>query len=602
MIPQNVLDQIQDRCDIVEVIQRVVPLKRAGRGFSAVCPFHSEKSPSFTVSPDKQIFHCFGCGAGGNIFSFVMKYEKLTFPEAVRQLAQSAGIQLAEDEEFRKREDSRQPLYLAMQSATEFFRKALAQAPQDAPVQKYIAKRRLTDEALSKFKIGYSPEAWDGLLKALSRDHGVETLARAGLLLEREGKTGHYDRFRNRMMFPITDLKGRVIGFGARVLDDSQPKYLNSPETEIYHKGRVLYGFYEGLDAIRNENRVLLVEGYMDVIGCHAAGVEIATAASGTSLTTDQIRAVKRFTSNVTVLFDADKAGESATLRGLDLLVEENCNVLVASLADGHDPDSYVREFGAEKFKEAVNAALPLFDYKYQLLARKNDARRVEGKSRIAAEMIATIRRIPNEVTKAGYLSELSRRLGISEDALKVELGKAVSAPRAVELAQAPAGGSGEIPERPRGPVPAIEKLLLGLLITAPKIWTKGRERFGIEDFAHAEARLLARMVFEAGDWQEIQPARLLNVVQESDSAPLSLLVRQAVHEAEIVEDADKAFEDCLKRLEADKEKNRLQRLREGIAACEKTNDRERLNILLREFEITSRKGKPNGTEVQTQS
>lgn len=596
MIPQNVLDQIQDRCDIVEVIQRVVPLKRAGRGFSAPCPFHSEKTPSFTVSPDKQIFHCFGCGAGGNVFSFVMKYDKLTFPEAVRQLAQSAGVILAEDEEFRKKEDSRQPLYLAMQAATDFYRKALASASKDSPVQQYIAKRRLTDEALSKFKIGYSPDAWDSLLKALARDHGNETLVRAGLLLERENKSGHYDRFRNRMMFPITDLKGRVIGFGARVLDDSQPKYVNSPETEIYHKGRVLYGFYEGLEAIRTENRVLLVEGYMDVIGCHAAGVEIATAASGTSLTTEQIRAVKRFTSNVTVLFDADKAGENATLRGLDLLVEENCNVLVASLDAGHDPDSFVREFGAEKFRAAVDAALPLFDYKYQFLTRRHDARRVEGKTRIAQEMLATIRRIPNEVTKHGYLAELSRRLGVSEDALKVELRKASAAPRAVELAQ-PQDDRGGAPERPKGPVPAIEKLLLGLLITTPKIWSKGRDRFTIDDFAHEEAKYLAKMIFDAGDWEEIQPSRILNVVQERETA--SLLLRQAVHEAEIVEDADRAFEDCLRRLGSDKEKDRLQRLREGIAACEKANDQDRLKILLREFEQTSRKGKPNGTEVQ---
>ncbi len=595
MIPQNVLDQIQDRCDIVEVIQRVVPLKRAGKGFSATCPFHSEKSPSFTVSPDKQIFHCFGCGAGGNVFTFVMKYEKLTFPEAVRQLAQSAGILLAEDEEFRKREDTRQPLYAAMQAATDFFRKTLQAQGAEAPVQKYIAKRRLTDAALSKFKIGFSPEAWDGLLKSLAKDHGVETLTRCGLLLERENKSGHYDRFRNRMMFPITDTKGRVIGFGGRVLDDSQPKYVNSPETEIYHKGRVLYGFYEGLDAIRNENRVLLVEGYMDVVGCHEAGVEIAAAASGTSLTTDQIRAIKRFTSNVTVLFDADKAGENATLRGLDLLVEENCSVLVASLEQGHDPDSYVREFGAEKFRAAVDAALPLFDYKYQLLARRNDARRVEGKVRIAAEMLTTIRRIPNEITKAGYVAELSRRLGVSEDALKVELAKAASAPRAVELAT-PREELG-VPERPRGPVPAIEKLLLGLLITTPKIWTKGRERFTIEDFAHEEAKALARMVFGAGGWEEIQPSRIMNAVQDRETA--SLLVRQAVHEAEIVEDADRAFEDCLRRLGSDRDKDRLKRMREEIAACEKSNDRERLNVLLREFELTSRKAKPNGTEVQ---
>jgi DNA primase len=598
MIPQNILDQIQDRSDIVEVIQRAVPLKRAGRGFSAPCPFHSEKTPSFTVSPDKQIFHCFGCGAGGNVFTFVMKYDKLTFPEAVRQLAQSAGVLLPEDEEFRKKEDSRQPLYAAVQAATEFFRSELTKTAADAPVRKYIAKRRLTDEALSKFKIGYSPEAWDALLKTLARDHGVETLTRAGLLLERENKSGHYDRFRNRMMFPITDLRGRVIGFGARVLDDSLPKYVNSPESEIYHKGRVLYGFYEGLDAIRHENRVLLVEGYMDVIGCHAAGVEIAAAASGTSLTTDQIRALKRFTSNVTVLFDADKAGEAATLRGLDLLVEENCTVNVATLTDGHDPDSFVREFGAEKFRESVDAAVPLFDYKYQLLARRHDARQVEGKVRIAAEMLSTIRRIPNEITKHGYLSELSRRLGISEDALKVELAKASTSPRPVELSQPDQKAAAAA--KARGPVRTLEKQLLGFLMHSAKYWQTGVDRLTLEDFAHNDARVLAKMIFEASDWQEIEEKRILNTVQDQET--VKLLVSQAAHEVEILDDTDRAFAQCLQSLEGEKKEQMLQRLRREMAEAEKARDTERLKVLQIEYVRHTRKGRPNGTEVQTQS
>lgn len=599
MIPQNVLDQIQDRCDIVEVIQRAVPLKRAGRGFSAPCPFHSEKTPSFTVSPDKQIFHCFGCGAGGNVFTFVMKYDKLTFPEAVRQLAQTAGVQLPEDEEFRKKEDSRQPLYAAVQAAAEFFRQALAAVPKDAPVRQYIAKRRLTDEALAKFKIGYSPDAWDALLKSLARDHGVETLVRAGLLLERDNKSGHYDRFRNRMMFPITDLKGRVIGFGARVLDDSLPKYVNSPESEIYHKGRVLYGFYEGLEAIRRENRALLVEGYMDVIGCHEAGVEFATAASGTSLTTEQIRALKRFTSNITVLFDGDKAGEAATLRGLDLLVEENCTVNVATLADGHDPDSFVREFGVEKFRASVDAALPLFDYKYQLLSRRHDARQVEGKVRIASEMLSTIRRIPNEITKHGYLSELSRRLGVSEDALKVELVKASPSVRpAAEPVQA--GPRTGLTAKPKGPVRTLEKQLLGFLMHSAKYWQSGMERLTLEDFAHEDSKLLARMIFEASDWQEIEEKRILNSVQDLEAA--KALIGQAVHEVQILEDTDRGFAQCLQSLEAEKKDQMLQRLRREMAEAEKARDTERLKVLQIEYVRHTRKGRPNGTEVQKQS
>jgi len=590
MIPQPVLDQIQDRCDIVELVQQYLPLRRAGRSFKSCCPFHTEKTPSFWVTPDKQIFHCFGCGAGGNVFTFLMKIEKLDFREAVRRLADRAGVVIPEDEQYRKTRDEHAPLYEANRLAAEFFIRFLRESHADSPARRYIARRGLSERARTDFKVGYSPNEWDRLIRHFSGKFTPELLERAGLALKKQGG-GWYDRFRGRLMFPITDAKGRVVGFGGRVLDDSTPKYINSPETAVYQKGRTLYGLYEALDGIRENDRIIIVEGYTDVTACFEAGCAYAVSSSGTALTTDQIRLLKRYTRRVTVLFDADQAGRMATLRGLDLLVEEGCDVDVAAMPQGHDPDSYVKDFGAEKFRaQVIGAARPLFEYKYGLLARQYDASKVGGKAQIAGEMLGTICRIPNEVLKAGWVRELSGRLHIPEDALLAEMRKAASSLRG-PVREAAAGAPRQEPAAPLA-VPPGEKLILGLAVNFEDLWQKARDNLKAEDFMHPDSRLIAGMVLGAEQWSRIRPSRILNYLENNERA--SAMIRQAVQEAESIgeERRQQAYDDCLRRLDQLRQRRLQDVLLEKITACERMNDQENLGKFLKEFAQVRKKGK----------
>ncbi|MBF0254778.1 MAG: DNA primase, partial [Candidatus Omnitrophica bacterium] len=582
MIPQNVLDEIQDRSDIVEVVSQYAALKRSGRNFKGCCPFHTEKTPSFMVSPDKQIFHCFGCGVGGNVFSFLMKIDNLDFREAVRRLADRAGVILPEDSESRRRDDL-SPFLEANRMAEEFFRSQLATVGIGSVVRKYIEQRGIGDEALSKYGIGFSPQAWDGFLKHARPKNSVPTLVKAGLVLERQDGEGHYDRFRNRLMFPIRNVKGDTVGFGARVLDDSVPKYLNSPETPVYQKGRVLYGFYEALDAIRREDRVVITEGYMDVVACFQAGVSNAVASSGTALTPEQIRLIKRYTKRVVLLFDADEAGREAALRGLDLLIEEGMLISVVTLPGTHDPDSFVKEFGADRFRAALDElGKGFFDTKFEALARKADLATAEGKAVVSSEMLASLRRVPDEVLKAGWIRELSAKAGIPERALWAELDRAGSGLRAAALKVTAAIEDAEA-------APAVtlaEKMLLGLMLTFSDVWSEARSRISPQDFLNDEARRVAECVLGAQDWEEVQPSRILNHLSENEGE--SRLVRDSVCEVSEIPDAVKAFEDCWKTLCRKRREEKIRDLRSRIVECERLRDTAALGILLKEFaEVT---------------
>lgn len=591
MIPDSVLSEIQDKVNIVDVISPFAPLKRAGRNFKGRCLFHEEKSPSFMVSPDKQIFHCFGCGVSGNIFGFLMKYKKIGFREAAQELADRAGVQIPEDEAVRAKNESRNEIYQAVKVAAVFYQEAFREAPSESPVKRYAAKRGLTDETLRKFGIGFSPEAWDAFYQYGTKRLAAPLLEKAGLIMAKTGG-GFYDRFRNRLMFPIQDAKGNHIGFGARTLDDSVPKYLNSPETEIYHKGWQLYGLNLAADSARRQDQLILVEGYMDVIACVQAGVENVVAASGTALTIEQIRLMKRYTRNVVVLFDADKAGEMATLRGLDLLVQEECEVRVAEMPQGDDPDTYIKAHGAQKFKEGViGAAKTLFDYKFGFLGKRFNAKKAEDKARIAMEMIETLRKIPNAVLRASFITKLAQELKVPEAAIAAEMEKkgaglgAVMEPAPASAASARAVG---------GEAPMIERLLIGLFLTFPDSAAQARGRIQAADFNHASARSVAEMIFESGD-EPVKPAQLLNRVQDDREA--SQLVARAVHEAEHIEDAGKALLDCIRHLENGRRDRRREELRRQITAAELGGDLEKRNKLLAEFMEFSKKEKLAGNE-----
>ncbi len=415
-IPQHFIDELVARIDILEVIGSRVQLKRAGREYKACCPFHDEKTPSFTVSPDKQFYHCFGCGAHGTALGFVMEYDHLGFVEAVEELAARAGLDVPREGGSAAPAQPHDELYIALERAALFFRQSLSG---EAKAREYLSKRGLDADIVQRFGIGYAPARWDGLLDRYgTTDDERQVLLRAGLIIERQPEAsraqgpGFYDRFRDRIMFPIRDTRGRTIGFGGRVLDAGEPKYLNSPETELFHKGRELYGLFEGRQATRSLQRLLVVEGYMDVASLHQAGLTYAVATLGTATTPEHLGRIFRLVGEVVFCFDGDRAGRAAAWRALENAVGEvkqGRQVRFLFLPEGHDPDTLVQEEGAEAFEARLTSALPLSDYLIrELLARTDDAASVDGRARLVELARPLIRRIPSDVYRELLIQQLA--------------------------------------------------------------------------------------------------------------------------------------------------------------------------------------------------
>ena len=382
MIPQDFIHLLLDRVDIVEVVERYVPLKKKGANYQACCPFHNEKTPSFTVSPTKQFYHCFGCGAHGTAISFLMEHAGLDFPEAVRDLAARVGLTVPDDGQGRKPEDGRRDAQgTAMENAARFYREQLKTS--DKAIA-YLRGRGLTGETAARFALGYAPDEWQGLARA-GGDYQDEVLEEVGLVIAGEGK--RYDRFRDRVMFPIRNERGRIIAFGGRVMASGEPKYLNSPETPLFHKGRELYGLHEHRRAIQGENRVLVVEGYMDVVMLDQQGVQNAVATLGTAITPDHVTRLLRLADEVIFAFDGDNAGRKAAWRALENSLPQARDGKLLSflfLPEGEDPDSFVQAQGSEAFRKLCDKATPLSDFLFAELSSQTDLSSQEGKVRLA--------------------------------------------------------------------------------------------------------------------------------------------------------------------------------------------------------------------------
>ncbi len=502
LIPEDVISQVIDRCDIVDTISAYVPLKRAGRNFKANCPFHHEKTPSFVVNPDKQIFHCFGCGEGGNIFAFLMKQEHLTFPEAVRLLAQKVNISLPEDKINQAVKNDRQVILDVLELASGYFNKILLSEKnkeENKTARDYLKARGVSLETVKKFQLGFAFDEWDGLLKYLKEKNiSLGLMEKAGLIIPRGKGEGFYDRFRNRIMFPVLDLMGHCRAFGGRAIEQiaqeekNSAKYINSPETPIYTKGNHLYGFHLAKQAIVQEDLAVIVEGYMDCVIPHQAGVANVVASLGTALTVEQIRLLRRFTKNVVMLFDMDRAGQLAILRALDILVEEDMHVRVATLIAGHDPDSFIREYGVELFKERIRNAQTLFDYKLSFLVKEYDIKTVEGKAKIAQEMLETIGKINHAVLKNGYVKRLTQSLGIAEEALNIELGKLEKSieRRKVEEVKESAPSLGSLN--------GVESDILKLILEEEDFIGPTKEEIGPADFKDQRVRTIIQWIYES--------------------------------------------------------------------------------------------------------
>ena len=447
-IPQPFIDEVVARSDIVEVIGARVPLKKAGREFKACCPFHNEKSPSFWVSPDKQFYHCFGCGAHGTVIGFLMQYEKMEFPDAVADLAQRAGLEIPR-EALKGSDQGGADLQNVMARTARFFEQNLAD---NERARGYLSARGIDAQTTAKFALGYAPDSWDALLTRFGpREEERRQILQLGLIVERDTRggertAGFYDRFRDRLMFPIRDSRGRVLGFGGRIIDQGEPKYLNSPETPLFHKGRELYGLYEARQARADFARLMVVEGYMDVVRLHQAGIAYAVATLGTATTQEHLNKIFRLTSEVVFCFDGDRAGRQAAWRALENslpLARDGRELKFMFLPEGHDPDTLVAQEGREAFEGRLQSALPLSEYLIQQLMADVDLSSIDGRAKLKALAAPLFARMPEGIYREMLADRLAAQVGMPAATLKKSFAADTLPRRAPERAEPSGQGRG---------------------------------------------------------------------------------------------------------------------------------------------------------------
>jgi DNA primase len=438
LIPKHFIEDLIARVDLVELIGSRVPLKKHGKEYKACCPFHGEKTPSFTVVPDKSFYHCFGCGEHGNALGFLMKHDNLGFIEAVEDLADRVGVEIPREQTPGQRPPPSDALFATLDKAAAFYRTELMNSTRG---KEYFKSRGLTGDTAVTFGLGYAPDAWDSVLRHLGDSEADRArLLQVGLIIERDNKSGHYDRFRDRVMFPIRDARGRTIGFGGRVLDKGEPKYMNSPETELFHKGRELYGLYEARQATRTLSRLLIVEGYMDVVRLHQAGITYAVATLGTATTPEHLARVFRICNEVVFCFDGDRAGRAAAWKALEnslSQVREGRQVRFLFLPDGHDPDSLVGEEGRDAFEARLKQALPLSEYFINHLSAQVDVRSIDGRARLGEMARPLLERIPEGIFRELMADEVAKTVGLNRERMSTILGTTVTSDTSVATSRA---------------------------------------------------------------------------------------------------------------------------------------------------------------------
>jgi DNA primase len=518
-IPDNFIDELLTRVDIVDVIERRVPLKKAGREWTACCPFHNERSPSFYVSPQKQFFHCFGCGAHGSAIKFLMDYDRLEFPDAIEELAQSAGLKVPyEGNRDDKPREDRSDLYTLLDEAASFYQRELGNSPE---ATSYVDRRGLDDDIVKRFRIGWAPAGFDGVMKALgTNDRRRQLLNEAGMVASNE-RGNKYDRFRERVMFPILDRRGRVIAFGGRVLSSEQsPKYLNSPETPLFHKGKELFALWQVKQANQTVTRIMVVEGYMDVIALHQAGLPIAVATLGTATTPEHAEVLFRTAPDVYFCFDGDRAGKAAAWRALESVLprmRDGRQAHFLFLPDGEDPDTLVRKEGKDGFEKRMKESMPMSEYFFEELARDVDVSRLDGRARLAERARPLIAKLPDGAFRDLMGQELERRTGA----------KAVLEPEPPPARQSQA--------RPANVQRSLVRSAITLLLAQPALADEVEPPYAFLRLDRPGVNLLAELIDVARSRPGINPAVLVEYfLDRPEYASLQKLMQ-----AEVVGDAD---------------------------------------------------------------
>ncbi len=539
MIPNEIIDQILDKIDIVEIISGYIPIKKSGQNFKTHCPFHKEKTPSFTVSPSKQIFHCFGCGMGGNVISFLMKYERMDFIEAIKMLADKTGIALPQSSVGGKKKNPfAEKLYDVNNLACNFYQRNLTEGYAKDPYR-YLVQRGLNERTIKHFRFGFAEDSWQGLLGFCERKSvELDISGKAGLILQNTDTGNWYDRFRNRIIFPIFDLRNRVLGFGGRALDEkTTPKYINSPETYIYTKGKHLYGLNFSKEFIKKQDYVIIVEGYFDLILPFQNDIRNIVATLGTALTVEQIGILKRLTKNVVMIYDSDKAGEAATLRGLDLLIKEDMNVRIAVLPKGTDPDSFVRREKRPGFMKILKESKDLFDYKLNVLTSKFKKGEPRGKARIVGEMLPTLAKIKNAVLKSSYLKKMSEALSVDEESIRTEL-KSVR-PDIAETYPV------RVDTRNANRENLAELTLLAIVLEDTSFIKRIEEELGFGKFKDKSIDAILEKIghfYKSG--KKVTPSHLISYFEDNK---IEEVVSEAVNIGQTIQDKNKGFGDCVR-------------------------------------------------------
>jgi DNA primase len=597
-ISQDVIEEIRRRNDIVDVISEYLPLKGHGDNYKALCPFHSEKTPSFTVTRQKQIFHCFGCGVGGNVFHFVMKYERMSFPEALASLATRGGVSLPKRRPYGASsplETRHEQLYAMNEMASEYFHSLLLNTPQGEKARGYLSTRGIEERSIERFKLGYAPAAWDSLLRCgVERGFQPQMLAAGGLVKPRDDGRGFYDRFRDRLMFPICNVMGRVVALGGRLLENlpEAPKYLNSPETAIYKKGALLYGLHLAKQPIRAEGLVLIVEGYLDLIRLFQVGIAHVVATLGTALTRRQVQLLKAYAKEAVLVFDGDTAGRSAALRGKEYFLqghmryflpsanvsslqgalEGDLHAKVVLLPQGHDPDTFVRAEGRDALLAKVQAAQPFIEFLLEAEADEHDLTSVQGKLAYVRKVLPLIVNLANQVERTEYLSELVKRTGIAPSALADELHR---------LRQS-ASRPGTLPETHYFPSLGPERLLVQLLLTHRTWIPYARTRLPCDAIEEPTLRaILEALYLLTPDNGEIEIAALLERLPEAQQRDL---VARLVLESLGEEGVQQQIDDCLTAIQRRGIEAQLKGLKEGMHEAERRGDMVQLAHLQRQF------------------
>jgi len=585
-LSEEKVSEIRDRSSILEIVSDYVNLKKTGKNHKGLCPFHSEKTPSFMVNEEKQIFHCFGCGAGGDVFTFLMKVGHFSFPQAVEELAKRYGVRLPPQEispAKKKEMDKREILFQINQMASEYFHDILSRHREGEEGRRYFSRRGVSEKIIQEHRLGYSLERWDGLVQHLQEKKVSLELARELGLIFPKKRAGWYDAFRGRVLFPIFDLHQRVVGFGGRLIREGEPKYLNSPESSAYHKGEILYGLQVAKGYIPEKDCVIIAEGYFDLLTLHQFGLKHSVATLGTALTAHHIHILKRYTKNLIIVFDADQAGIQANLRALPLFLEEEVSGKTIILPKDEDPDGFLRKENLEEFEKRAIHAVPLIDFFFEQLIKTHDTKSIDGKVKVAEEGMALIDKIPNKIRKNFYTKALAERLDLPESLLMEKLRSfPKDRPKSEEdLKKQPVERS----------FPKSEEMVVRLMIHHPELIPTITEEGILREF---ESPILQRM---AENLEAIyQKRRKLDMTEALGSFEEDLkerLCKFAFQESDLeAGDREKILKDCIEKIHKKRLKRDEGEILKRIKEAEKQKGGKGLEALLIERQEMTRKGR----------